>query len=489
MHTNTLNTNKNHAKASANGNKTISSFEHITINTGHTRLSKRNEVPDQLVAYMKNWFNTSQPLSLEGDSKISFVNAIPGCPGFIAILTPNNGVLLVTVLHEDRPCISFGIADKTPEGESLWKILHDDPCQFLPTFTDPKKLPRTPWCAVRFDPGFVYLSSKDQMWLGDFERYVAWMWFELNDETKSRSKTLDKNNAPPDQRDLALTSRPVGDALKNVLSKSGRKEAPQFICTENKGQAIVKTNYWDSELAIKGLLYLTWNAGAARLLLPDSQKLALREMRGAKYVIISRGPSVEHGGGDALELLFEDNSDAPFSIHLSVEQSDRTISVEESGKEFFVTVWTRGGEKLRLPGKYRQVDSIPCLQEWKATPPPMQKNTGKDKRLNPRQIIKEGLASFPHALIDYPYHSSLPPELEEWHCYTIDGGHSIYCLVKSLADKAFETNRVDDYMVAISVKTVLRGYQMREGYVVVDAVYDSLVGVECIEDDFEFMTR
>src|ERR1700744_5802447 len=42
-----------------------------------------------------------------------------------------------------------------------------------------------------------------------------------------------------------------------------------MITIANDGQNLITTNYWDSEYAKMGLIYLTWNAGAARLLLPD----------------------------------------------------------------------------------------------------------------------------------------------------------------------------------------------------------------------------
>lgn len=132
----------------------------------------------------------------------------------------------------------------------------------------------------------------------------------------------------------------------------------------NKGQAIASTNYWNGDHAKAGLLYLTWNAGAGRLLLPDSQKSMLPEMRSAKYVIVSRGPWTDQGGRDALELLFEDDTDSPFCVHLVAEQTDRLIPETEQGAEFVITVWTRGGEKLRLSGKYRTVETLPCLDKW-----------------------------------------------------------------------------------------------------------------------------
>lgn len=133
---------------------------------------------------------------------------------------------------------------------------------------------------------------------------------------------------------------------------------------QNRGQAIAHTDYWDSEHARAGFVFLSWNAGAARVLLPDSQKAMLRDMKTAKYVIVSRGPWPEQGNREALELLFEDHSDSPFAIHLVAEQCDRLIPESDQGGGFLVSVWTRGGLKLTVPGKYRVVPSLPALSPW-----------------------------------------------------------------------------------------------------------------------------
>lgn len=138
-----------------------------------------------------------------------------------------------------------------------------------------------------------------------------------------------------------------------------------MIMIRNQGQRIISTDYWDSEHAQAGYFFLSWNAGAARILVPDSQKSVLREMRGAKYVIVSRGPwATEQGPRDALELLWEDGTDSPFCIHLLAEQCDRAIPETEQGGGFVVAAWTRSGQKHRWPGKYRQVDCIPFLEPW-----------------------------------------------------------------------------------------------------------------------------
>ena len=133
---------------------------------------------------------------------------------------------------------------------------------------------------------------------------------------------------------------------------------------QNQGQRIIETDYWDSEYAQAGYFFLSWNAGAARLLMPDSQKGSLRHMRGAKEVIVSRGPWIAQGGRDAIELLWEDGSNRPFCLHLVAEQCDRILPATDQGASFVVAVWTRSGQKQRWPGKYRMVDQIPYLKQW-----------------------------------------------------------------------------------------------------------------------------
>lgn len=132
----------------------------------------------------------------------------------------------------------------------------------------------------------------------------------------------------------------------------------------NDGQRIAQTDYFDSEEAGKGFCFLSWNAGAARVLIPDAMAPMLTDMQAAQYVIISRGPWEDYGGRDAFELLFEDGSDAPFCLYIVAEQTDRLLPESEQGGGFVVTIWTRLGEQLRLGGRYRTVECLPCLDPW-----------------------------------------------------------------------------------------------------------------------------
>lgn len=133
----------------------------------------------------------------------------------------------------------------------------------------------------------------------------------------------------------------------------------------NQGGELVSTNYWDSPMAKGGLLYLSWNAGVARILLPDNCKKILREIKTGKYCIISQGPQFTYNrSAGAVELLFEDHTDSPFSMLIAAGQVDRLVDCTKPQEGFNVTVWSRNGKLLSMPGKLRKATQLPCLQPW-----------------------------------------------------------------------------------------------------------------------------
>jgi hypothetical protein len=135
------------------------------------------------------------------------------------------------------------------------------------------------------------------------------------------------------------------------------------IVIGNSGQQISFTNFWDSEIARNGFVYMSWNAGVARILVPDNLKNYVREMKTGQYCIISQGPWLVPES-PSIELLFEDHTSAPFSLQISPAQIDRFNACADRDEDFYVSVWTRGGMKLRMPGKFRKVEDLPSLQPW-----------------------------------------------------------------------------------------------------------------------------
>jgi hypothetical protein len=151
------------------------------------------------------------------------------------------------------------------------------------------------------------------------------------------------------------------------------------ILFRNKEQLLLETNYFESALAEQGMLFATFNAGAARLLVPTLHEAELPEMVGAEYVILSCGtwprPPVRQPNGTlrllppqrgALEVLFEDGSQSPYSIHLSPAQQDRQLPKHDRGRtDLELLVYTEGPTlRLRYQARYRMVASLPCLRGW-----------------------------------------------------------------------------------------------------------------------------
>jgi hypothetical protein len=136
-----------------------------------------------------------------------------------------------------------------------------------------------------------------------------------------------------------------------------------ILRVENEFEIIKETNYWDSEYAMRGLFYVSINAGGYRLLVPEKQEFTIKEMVTGKAAIISRGPWTAQGNRDAIEIMFDDASDSPYALHLDAQQFDRLPAASDQGWKGTLLVYTVGlCLALTLPVYYRQVKEIPCLQ-------------------------------------------------------------------------------------------------------------------------------
>jgi hypothetical protein len=138
---------------------------------------------------------------------------------------------------------------------------------------------------------------------------------------------------------------------------------------ENDGPLVANTNFWSTAAAKAGKFFLSINAGAFRLLVPSQHQGALREMRSAHTVVVSRGPWPAQRLADALELLFDDGSEDPFSLHLSPEACDRLLPDTDSAREWTCSVWVhlvgeRCRQALTKPAYYRRVRHLPDLRPW-----------------------------------------------------------------------------------------------------------------------------
>lgn len=116
-----------------------------------------------------------------------------------------------------------------------------------------------------------------------------------------------------------------------------------MITITNDGPGIKATNYWDTEHAMRGLCYLSGNAGVWRLLVPPEAETMLSDMRTGHRAFIE--PSLHLPSH--WDVVFDDRTDAPFSVAIDPLQMDRALVAGDC----HLSVWTRRGCELMLPCK------------------------------------------------------------------------------------------------------------------------------------------
>ncbi len=84
-----------------------------------------------------------------------------------------------------------------------------------------------------------------------------------------------------------------------------------------------------------------------------------------------------------------------------------------------------------------------------------------------------------------PYPRPLPPELAPWHVYPPDAGHSILCVLHAHLPSV-DWHDVSPQLIPVPVRSVLRGYTVDRGVVVVDLPFSEPCGLEVDESDTEY---
>ncbi len=136
-----------------------------------------------------------------------------------------------------------------------------------------------------------------------------------------------------------------------------------FIRNAPDSAALADTNFWQTEMASRGIVYLSFHRDTFRLLLPAALCPCLAGMRTAFECIVSRGPWPAVGKSDALELLFEDASSSPFCLHFGVEQCGCLPSHDAMPAPVLsCAVYTAPNDiALEMRAYYRRAPSLPYL--------------------------------------------------------------------------------------------------------------------------------
>ena len=128
-------------------------MQHLTVDTGHTRVSFRDEIADSVIERLRQMTATGS-------------HSVPGFPGCAAKVTVDGTAALVTVFRDEAPLVTFGVAADADGAKQLWPLIG------RPDVAEPSAVP---WLAARLEVG-VALHPGDADWLGDFERCWAWAW-------------------------------------------------------------------------------------------------------------------------------------------------------------------------------------------------------------------------------------------------------------------------------------------------------------------------
>jgi len=127
----------------------------------------------------------------------------------------------------------------------------------------------------------------------------------------------------------------------------------------NEGD-LLGSNYFLTWAAESGFYHLSIHPKAARLLVPDCQGAALNEMRTGHSCIIACG---NLDCEPAIELMFDDGSDTPFSIHLRQWQLSGDLAFLP-GAFPLVAVRRDGGRSSWIAHYRRGYFRLPLLKPW-----------------------------------------------------------------------------------------------------------------------------
>lgn len=153
------------------------------MTTGHSRMSARSEVPDAVIAPLR------EVIARFSAGTVAETVPIPAMPGY-SLGGRVSGRCMVASVWADGPpselVLSIGVAGHSRCGAAVWRTMHAmglPPGSLMPPpelrvageyrLTHPDHQPATPWCAVALTEA-VGRHADAMLLLADLERCLAW---------------------------------------------------------------------------------------------------------------------------------------------------------------------------------------------------------------------------------------------------------------------------------------------------------------------------
>lgn len=139
-------------------------FNHHTVNTGHNRRSARSEVSDAAVAEMRRWLDI-----MRAGEPLAVIDDVYSCE----LLAVNNSLADFIIGYHDSKMrqfdvIRFVVCLHSRYKRKAWEIVEGE-----------GEPPHVPFIAARIiNPMYVHPD------LSDFERCIAWAFFESRNNDK-----------------------------------------------------------------------------------------------------------------------------------------------------------------------------------------------------------------------------------------------------------------------------------------------------------------
>lgn len=144
-------------------NSAVTDLYHLTIHTGHVRMSPRREVEESSIRTVSTWIKN-------GKERNDLF------PGYEFAYEPVGANLVSHLHHHGQRVLTF-VVGMDSNAQQLVQAVASKSAPYWHTTGLP-----LPFCAVFFDPDIDRSDTEDKLWMGDYERTVAWTWIETHAE-------------------------------------------------------------------------------------------------------------------------------------------------------------------------------------------------------------------------------------------------------------------------------------------------------------------